>query len=331
MVQSPVLFLGTVIACNDGMEDIRAERTFALNTMLPGAGYFYLNMPIKGLSHASVVIGALAFFAYYAAETVRKSFEYFSSSLEGGANASLGVPLEYLAASILVAYGTWLWSLFSSVERASAKESRTLDELSLFWGLLMSIVCPGSAQAYTRRFVLGRWIFFVFCLGTVLSLAAYHGLVADLKVLSSSGALASATPHTVGTLLAAPLARVHFSLGKLLERIARALGSFLLFSSIAASNVGFGLNRLLLDSAAAYMAPGAAHFSLGRSREGLAFFGLYCLLLIASFLRVQAGELPFGDAMKLVTYSSLIHYLYCRIVQGLCLHRMADCDKEEAC
>ena len=317
-------------------KEVTVKRAFMLSATLPGAGEWYAGEKSRGLFSASVIFGALALFGYSTATTVQKAMNQLGASLDGASPTSLDVPVLSLSASMLVAYGMWLYTMYGSIEAASAKDE---SERTAGWALVLSYVCPGTGQVYVGSPLLGQVLFYTFFAGIMLGLASYRTLITELQALAQGGALASATPHTVPDLLALPLAKVSFSLGQMLQSMSRMAAIYFSFDAIGRER-RLPLWDGLVGLAGTWFCPGAGHLLMKKGKWGSRFFKGTLATMAALATMVYFCELPAIWVLSSITWLALIHYLYtwqtmdiCQKTDALCqsnVEEMEESDRKRA-
>ena len=307
--------------------NITVKRAFILSATLPGAGDWYAGNKSRGLLAATIIFISLAVFGLSVASTVHKAFNHLGSTLDGSSSATLNVPIVSLAAAMLLAYGMWLYTMYGSVE-AAAKEDEGARSRGL--ALVLSYICPGSGQVYVGSPFWGQVIFYTFFLGVLFSLFSYRDLIGDLQALAEGGALAGATPHTVPQLLALPLARVNFSIGQMMQTIARMFAIYLSFSALAIDHK-LSLWDGLVGLVGTWFCPGAGHLLMNKEKWGSRVFKATIATLALFALMVRAEMLPASWLLTSITWFAIIHYLYTWQTMEKCQTTVARCqsDKDE--
>jgi len=267
-------------------QPVSVHRAVVYSACAPGWGDIYAGSRFKGYATLSVFLICVAWAIWTMALTARTVVGQLFDSLEGITPFVMpDLPTVELAISVAGIYFTWLWSMLSAADTATAKSRKTgvSAQASVGWAVAMSWFCPGSGLVYAddRRF--GFMVFGAYVLGCVLIVPAYQQLFLGLHELVKSGQLSPNNPLAVIGFVHELIVRLDYSFGKIFQESTK-------YYAVAASLAALKQGPLLTDTrwltpapgyglalvGLGWLCPGSGQLLQGRNRIGWSFLTGFC-------------------------------------------------------
>jgi len=288
-------------------QPVSVHRAVVYSACAPGWGDIYAGSRFKGYATLSVFLICVAWATWTMALTARAVVGQFFDSLEGITPFVMpDLPTVELAISVAGIYFTWLWSIFSAADTATAECQKTgvSAQASVGWAVAMSWFCPGSGLVYAddRRF--GFMVFGAYILGSLLIIPAYQQLFSGLHDLVKSGQLSPNNPLAVVGFVHGLIVRLDYSFGKIFQASTKY---FAVAATLAALKQGpLSADTKWLTPAPGYgiplfglgwLCPGSGQLLQGRNRIGWGFLAGFCgsqflivTLLGGGFIGVEMAD-----------------------------------------
>lgn len=231
------------------------------------------------------------------------------------------LPAVELAISFAGIYFTWLWSMLSAADTATAQRQKAgvSAQASVGWAVALSWFCPGSGLVYANDRRFGFMVFAAYILGCLLIIPAYQQLFLGLYELVESGQLSPNNPFAVIGFVHGLIVRLDYSFGKIFQESTKY---FAVAASLAAlkqgplstdtkwltPSPGYGIALFGLG----WLCPGSGQLLQGRNRIGWGFLAGYCgshfllvPLLGGDFITVETAD-QLAWLAVIVQWSSMI-------------------------